>query len=848
MVLRHELGRRLAAFVGLALIVTLGGGLAIGSLVAADRTHRAYTDYVAGAKVSTISVNPSFLTAAIDHAMRRLPSVAAVHSDTLFNATASPVGAAASAEDLLSTDGTLQVRGSTDGRYQASDRPIVTDGRFATGTREVFVTDDYRPVLETSLGHRVSVGDTVPMRFYWGPLGSAGFPLDPYPKPIGTEHLRIAGFGRLSDEVLPDELYPRQRMIVSADVTRKYSCLADVRPDMTVSEAMDTLYPRACSTTYKFYSLQLRPGRTQADVRREFSIAAAKATTDIPRALTDMDVSYAFLSQDRADIDQGVRHVTRPTVTALLVFGLVAAGATLAITALALSRILRRSDAQQRTFRAIGATRTERALIGAGPPSASVVAGLIGTVPVALLISVVGPAGTVRDVDPRPAFSLPGRVVLPAIAIFAALLFASVAAVAWSAATRANRNVDRRGQLPWVGRLLAGIGRPAAAQGIRTSLGGRDSNGGAVVLVGCVVALAAVSAAVVFGTNLNALVRDPTRYGWSWNAAVITNAGYGDTRPAKVAKSLDHNPAVVGYSLLAFEPGASVAGRPVPTLYGFTSASPIVLPLIRGRQATSAGEAVLGHATSEKLGVSIGDRVRVRSQLLGRRSATVVGIGVLPSLGPLVANRTGLGTGAYVVLNADPASPRLGYPVSFTAIRLRPGTAIRTFLDHLRPAPDQWDSQLSPPYTYAGPVRPPEIVNAGSMRTVPLALGGVLGLGLMTGLTLFVGTSVRDRRRELAVLRALGFSRRELRATVAWQAATTVGVGLVIGIPVGAVAGRFAWRAFADQLGVVPHADIPFLWLTGVAVGALALALLAAAPPARAATRIKPSTALDDEP
>ena len=125
-------------------------------------------------------------------------------------------------------------------------------------------------------------------------------------------------------------------------------------------------------------------------------------------------------------------------------------------------------------------------------------------------------------------------------------------------------------------------------------------------------------------------------------------------------------------------------------------------------------------------------------------------------------------------------------------------------------------------------------------------LGILLALGLAIGLACSIGVSVRDRRRELAILRSLGFSGRDLRATVMWQAVTTITVGLVIGMPLGLIGGRFAWESFARQLGVVPQTDISLAWLGVVIVGSLAVALLAAWPPARTAARIHPSTALHD--
>ena len=135
-------------------------------------------------------------------------------------------------------------------------------------------------------------------------------------------------------------------------------------------------------------------------------------------------------------------------------------------------------------------------------------------------------------------------------------------------------------------------------------------------------------------------------------------------------------------------------------------------------------------------------------------------------------------------------------------------------------------------------------MNVSDIRGTPLLLGAALAVALVVGLGLAITASVRDRRRELAVLRALGFTTRGLYATVVTQAIVMITVGLVVGVPLGILAGQVGWRAFAERLGVVPRADLPVFWLAVVVATGLALALLAAAAPARAAARIAPSAAL----
>jgi ABC-type lipoprotein release transport system permease subunit len=104
--------------------------------------------------------------------------------------------------------------------------------------------------------------------------------------------------------------------------------------------------------------------------------------------------------------------------------------------------------------------------------------------------------------------------------------------------------------------------------------------------------------------------------------------------------------------------------------------------------------------------------------------------------------------------------------------------------------------------------------------------------------------SVSRRRREIGLLKVLGFVKRQVASTVSWQATTVAVVGIVFGVPLGVIAGEAVWRTFANNLGAVPFAVVP-IWLVGVlVVGVLAVANLIAVAPALAATRSKPGDLL----
>jgi hypothetical protein len=143
--------------------------------------------------------------------------------------------------------------------------------------------------------------------------------------------------------------------------------------------------------------------------------------------------------------------------------------------------------------------------------------------------------------------------------------------------------------------------------------------------------------------------------------------------------------------------------------------------------------------------------------------------------------------------------------------------------------------------------RPAEIVNYRSMGAAPVILGVGLTIGSAFALAVTLAASVRRRRRELALLKTLGFTQRQLRAAVAWQSSVVVVIGMAIGIPLGIGLGRGLWRAFANELHVVSDPTVPVLWIGLIAIGSLLLANLVAALPARFAGRTPTALVLREE-
>jgi hypothetical protein len=143
--------------------------------------------------------------------------------------------------------------------------------------------------------------------------------------------------------------------------------------------------------------------------------------------------------------------------------------------------------------------------------------------------------------------------------------------------------------------------------------------------------------------------------------------------------------------------------------------------------------------------------------------------------------------------------------------------------------------------------RPGDIADYASVRDTPLVLAAVLIVLAVGTLAHVLLTTVRRRRRDLAVLKALGLTRRQVRGVVAWEASAFAAVALLFGLPLGVLAGRLAWAVFANDAGVPPVADVPLDWALLAIPATVALANVIAAWPGRRAARLRPAVVLRAE-
>jgi putative ABC transport system permease protein len=122
---------------------------------------------------------------------------------------------------------------------------------------------------------------------------------------------------------------------------------------------------------------------------------------------------------------------------------------------------------------------------------------------------------------------------------------------------------------------------------------------------------------------------------------------------------------------------------------------------------------------------------------------------------------------------------------------------------------------------------------------------GYLALGLLVGvagLGVVMVRAVRERRRQVGVLRALGFEAAAVRRTFVTESAFVAVEGITIGIVLAVLT---AWRLVSsDTFGAELAFSVPLPELGLLFAGTLLASLVATAAPAQQASRIRPAVAL----
>jgi predicted lysophospholipase L1 biosynthesis ABC-type transport system permease subunit len=146
-----------------------------------------------------------------------------------------------------------------------------------------------------------------------------------------------------------------------------------------------------------------------------------------------------------------------------------------------------------------------------------------------------------------------------------------------------------------------------------------------------------------------------------------------------------------------------------------------------------------------------------------------------------------------------------------------------------------------------GPQRAAEIVDYRSLGRAPTVLVILLAVAAISSLAQSLSSSVRERRHEIGLLKALGMTRHQVAATIALQSTAVTVVSIIVGFPLGTVGGRLLWSGYAHQVGVLPLSATPTVSLLLAAAVGLILANVVAVIPALNAARCHAAEGLHAE-
>jgi hypothetical protein len=826
---RASLGRRWTSYLAIVLLIGLVGGIAIGSVSAARRTNSSFNVFLASTNPSQMSLllNAPNVTSILS----RLPHVR--HVETSISADMGfpkgQHGAPRIPPAMLSGD--VAEIGSLDGEYFSEDEAAVASGRMADPKkRNQFVMT---AAAERLMGwHR---GQIVPMNFYTSAEENLQTFATAKVKPILRLNMHLVGTVVLNDEVVLDEV--------------------DRFPALMVFTPALTRQLRGTGVNYDNYALQLDGGsRYVSAVEREIIAKLPKGAT----------YNFHVTSTVTGQVNRSIK----PDAIALGFFGLIAALAAIIVAGSLIARTLQSDDDEREILRALGATPLMTAGATLTGIFGAIISGAVLADVVAVGLSPLSPIGPVRAVYPDQGVSFDWPVLALGFAVLI-LVLASIAVVLAGRTSRygATRQRMREASVgAKTARLLGEAGLPVTSVvGVRFAIDpGRHRESVPVrsALLGAVLAVTIVVATLTFGSSLNTLISRPALYGWNWNYALM-NA------PPQSTSLLNADPYVAGWSGYSAA-DIQIDGTTVPVLMGALRAK-VSPPLLSGHEVDAVDQVVLGAATMQQLHEHLGGFVLASYGT--RKDAPVyvpptrlviVGTATLPAVGTAMTLHPSMGTGAVISGRTVPPAMRRALKSPYSAlngpalvfVRLRSGASdakALASLDKIAAVGDRVyaavpDGRAAGESVVVEPVQyPAEIENYRSIGATPVVLALALTAGAIVALGLTLAASVHRRRRNLALLRALGFTSRQLMVTIAWQASVAGLVGVLVGVPVGIVLGRWLWTLFARYINAVPEPTVPVVSVVIVAVSALVLANIVAMLPGRTAAKTPTAQVLRGE-
>jgi putative ABC transport system permease protein len=305
--------------------------------------------------------------------------------------------------------------------------------------------------------------------------------------------------------------------------------------------------------------------------------------------------------------------------------------------------------------------------------------------------------------------------------------------------------------------------------------------------------------------------------------------------------------SVTGFAQFVDKDGKPVTTGGAPTLGVSISSAPELqagTTVRSGRLPSGPNEMVVDAQTADKHGFAVGDRVKVLLQGPARTFTVsgIIGFGEAGNLGGATLAGFTLPT-AQEVLNREGRFDEIDVVAA-------EGTTPEQLRDRVRAVLDPRYEVLTGEELSAAQAA---AINDTFGRFLSTALLSFAFVALLVGAFLIFNTFtiiVAQRTRELALLRCLGASRRQVMTSVLLESLIVAVVASLVGLGLGVLIANGLKALLTGILNFdLPTTGTVFLWRTvivSLAVG-IVVTVLAALLPARKATRVPPVAALQPE-
>ncbi|HUR76588.1 MAG TPA: ABC transporter permease [Acidimicrobiales bacterium] len=781
--------RQWKALLVASLLLTIGGGFTLAAFAGARRTSSAATRAFDSARTADVSLDIAGIDATRLDRVRALPGVSQV---SVYGY--SPVRPAGS--DMVPGVDVVGVMPLDRRSTRTMDTPRLISGRMPRTDRldEVLVN----PVIADRM--HVGPGDTITLESYAQSEMLAVFESAEPPPPTGaSSQVTVTGIGRDLAEFVDQDRAVFGVILLSPAWFEHFGYRFDN------AETYD-----GAAGIFRIV-LRSRLAGGGADVDRflggVFDIYGADATT--------------VFSEARSEVFGSAETTLRVEALALLLCALAAGIATAVAVAQALTRQqFLAAVPMVEVARAVGLSRRDRVWALVLPSLAAVGVGLAAAAAGAIAASSLFPRGLGGRFEPHPGIYVDGVALLIGglglglLVVFACLIGAARS----SGATTAPATLVPRARIP--------LGRPDVGVGVRMAL--HTGRGATRVparqtIIGAVAGVAGVVAAITFAGSLDRLLSTPRLFGEDYDAVVVFQGDTGEEADEAEAELLEDRriAGLTRYGLVEVE----VRGKPVRATFVDLLKGPPSLTVLSGRAPGSPNEVAVDPTQIEGAGPAIGDVISV---VAGDKPVEFRVVGQRAGGGDaLVMTQRGAES-----LGAEGGEDEPGFHVRFDDGV--DGDAVRR--------------DLGKRFAEVYPVTPAAAVtNLDHVRGFPYALAVLLAVLAAAAVGHLLASGVRRRGRDLAVLKALGFSRRRTRATVHWQAVTVMVIAVIVGSVLGVALGRGAWGLVASSIRVAFAPAVPPLGMLSVALLALVVGLAVAAVPAGVAARTRPAVVLRAE-